>query len=103
MSEEGEIKTFVVLDLETNGLPSEQFNTCAITELSLYTFSAKCLSDKDIDTKLALKDATEEGVVGFGQQPPELPRVLNKLTLMVNPRRVIHPLAEQVTGEFNNI
>ncbi|XP_065357395.1 uncharacterized protein LOC135951639 [Calliphora vicina] len=103
MSEEGEIKTFVVLDLETNGLPSQQFNTCAITELSLYTFSAKCLTDKDIDTKLALKDVTEEGVEGFDQQPPELPRVLNKLTLMINPRRMINPIAEKVTGLSNEM
>ncbi|XP_037809685.1 uncharacterized protein LOC119602318 [Lucilia sericata] len=105
MSEAGDIKTFVVLDLETNGLPSQQFNTCAITELSVYAFSAKCLTDKDtVDTKEVLKDLTpEEGVEGFDQQPPELPRVLNKITLMINPMRMINPIAERETGLSNDM
>ncbi|XP_023305487.2 uncharacterized protein LOC111687289 [Lucilia cuprina] len=105
MSEAGDIKTFVVLDLETNGLPSEQFNTCAITELSVYAFSVKCLTDKDtVNAKEVLKDLTpEDGVKGFELQPPELPRVLNKLTLMINPMRMINPIAERTTGLSNDM
>lgn len=100
MSDCNEINTFVVFDLETNGLPTEQFNTCAITEISLYAFSAKCLRERELNTKVLLNNITEEdGVKSFDTLPPELPRVLHKLTLMVNPRRMINPVGEKVTGE----
>ncbi|KAM7352677.1 uncharacterized protein ACRADG_005110 [Cochliomyia hominivorax] len=103
MAKSAEINTFVVFDLETNGLPSEQFNKCSITEISLYAFSAKCLTEREIDTKLLLKDVNEEGVEGYDLLPPELPRVLHKLTLMVNPRCMIFPSAERVTGLSNEM
>ncbi|TMW49644.1 hypothetical protein DOY81_005290 [Sarcophaga bullata] len=92
------IKSFVVFDLETNGLPSHQFNKCSITEISLYGFSVNNV----YDTKKILKDV-EAGVEELVERPPELPRCLHKLTMMVNPLRAIHPDAEKVTGLSNEM
>ncbi|XP_075149707.1 uncharacterized protein LOC142223752 [Haematobia irritans] len=94
------IKTIVVVDLETNGLPWEQFNTCSITELSIYAFSASCLEDK---TKEEIVKTGIDGITSFSQCPPELPRVLHKLTLMINPKRMIHPESERITGLSNDM
>lgn len=93
-----DIKTFVVLDLETNGFPSENFNTCSVTEFSMYAFSAECLINNDIYFKQFLKEVSTKKVDVF-RVPPELPRVLHKITLMMRPRGLIQSSAEKVTGE----
>lgn len=94
------IKTFAVFDLETNGLPWEQFNKCSITELSIYAFSAECLKvDVQRDVAVLRPNEGMEGITSFAFEPPKLPRVLHKLTLMVNPRRMIQPEAERLTGK----
>ena len=92
------IKTFVVFDLETNGLPNHQFNKCSITEISLYGFSVNNVYNVGADTPKILKDV-ETGVEELAKSSPELPRCLHKLTMMVNPLRAIHPDAEKVTGK----
>ncbi|XP_037809686.1 uncharacterized protein LOC119602319 [Lucilia sericata] len=102
MSEKDQIQTFVILDLETNGLPREQFNKCAITEISLYAIAAKCLINKDDYSRLFLRGASKEEV-RFNAQPPDLPRVLNKITLMVRPGVPISSISEKVTGLNNEM
>ncbi|KAI9585110.1 hypothetical protein GQX74_000957 [Glossina fuscipes] len=92
------IATFAVIDLETNSLPDLQFNKCSITELCIFAFSSK------FEAKQTERQTTS---VGKGnnwlsqKSIPELPRVLHKLTLMVNPRRKIWPETENITG-LNN-
>ncbi|XP_013106408.2 uncharacterized protein LOC106086324 [Stomoxys calcitrans] len=101
------IKTLAVIDLETNGLPWEQFNVCSITELSVYAFSAQCLTDKAAENH-ANKNAKSscggmDGIADLSKEIPDLPRVLHKLTLMVNPQRMIHPESERITGLCNEM
>ncbi|XP_065357043.1 uncharacterized protein LOC135951330 [Calliphora vicina] len=103
MSESVDIKTFVVLDLETNAFPSENFNTCSVTEFSIYAFSAECLINKDVYFKRFLQELSAEGVDDFHQGPPDLPRVLHKLTLMIRPSGLIQQSAEDITGLNNEM
>lgn len=103
---EESIKSFVVFDLETNGLPEQQFNACSITELSMYAFSSECLKQCALDAQDYVKkfktDDLMEGIARLDVEIPELPRCLHKLTLMVNPMRMIHPEVERITGEYFN-
>lgn len=70
-----DIKTFVFLDSETTGLPSAENNRTKITEL--------CLSAVQ----------TEHLMLGVN------PRVQNKITICINPRKMIHPCASEITGK----
>ncbi|XP_073823265.1 three-prime repair exonuclease 1 [Musca autumnalis] len=97
------IKSFVVFDLETNGLPNEQFNKCSITELSMYAFSSQCLKDAKDQVINLKEDDLMDGITSLNVPVPELPRVLHKLTLMVNPMRMIHPESERITGLSNDM
>lgn len=84
------IASFVVLDLETNDLPYN-FSKIAITELCMYGFATTELETAPIKLeeieKISLK--------------LERPRHLHKLTMLFNPRRLIHPKAEEITGMEN--
>uniref|UniRef100_A0A1I8MAA6 Exonuclease domain-containing protein n=1 Tax=Musca domestica TaxID=7370 RepID=A0A1I8MAA6_MUSDO len=104
---EESIKSFVVFDLETNGLPEQQFNACSITELSMYAFSSECLKQCALDAQDYVKKfKTDDLMVGIARldvEIPDLPRCLHKLTLMVNPMRMIHPEVERITGLNNEM
>ncbi|XP_075150048.1 uncharacterized protein LOC142224147 [Haematobia irritans] len=67
-----EIQTFVILDVEINQMPELQFNKCSLTEFCMYAFSAKYL----------INDVTKDRIV---KRAPDLPRVLYKQKLMINP------------------
>lgn len=69
------IKTFAFFDLETTGLEIGK----KITELCFVACSRKDI----LSTK-----------------KNEMPRVLNKLSLCVNPFRMIHPESTKITGLF---
>lgn len=76
--EMSEIKTFVFFDLETTGLPDYECRKTKITEISLVA----CARSHLLETKRG-----------------NLPRVLHKLTLCVNPRRLIQCQSTAITGE----
>ncbi|XP_005175049.1 three prime repair exonuclease 2-like isoform X1 [Musca domestica] len=95
------IKTIAVIDLETNGLPWQQGNTCAITELSIYAFAATCLSGHKEES--LLRELDDDLQIVEKIQPPMLPRVLHKITLMINPNKEIHPEAAKISGLTNNL
>lgn len=93
------IATMAVIDLETNDLPTYQFNQCGITELTVYAFSVNCLNHHSIREMVQKRASANNG--DYLEEPgsiPKLPRVLHKLTLMVNPLRRISDMAEQLTG-----
>ncbi|XP_067620416.1 uncharacterized protein [Eurosta solidaginis] len=81
------IASFVVLDLETNDLP-HIFSKVAITELCMYGFAA---SELEAETLSLLSDEN-------GSPLPKRPRILHKLALLFNPRRLIHPSAEGLSN-----
>ncbi|XP_011193531.2 uncharacterized protein Trex1_1 [Zeugodacus cucurbitae] len=85
-----QIASFVVFDLETNDLPYN-FSKVAITELCMYGFSTSELDRDPIKLK-EIESITLE---------LEQPRHLHKLTMLFNPRRLIHPKAEKITGLSN--
>ncbi|XP_061390461.1 three-prime repair exonuclease 1-like [Musca vetustissima] len=95
------IKTIAVIDLETNGLPWQQRNTCAITELSIYAFSSACLSGHKEDS--LFKELDDDLQIAEKRQPPMLPRVLHKITMMINPNKEIHPDAAKMSGLTNSL
>ncbi|CAH2097956.1 unnamed protein product [Euphydryas editha] len=74
------IATYVIIDLETTGLPKEEYNKTRITELSL----------------VAVK---REHVLATN--PGATPRVQHKLTLCFNPGRMVAPSCTDVTGLCN--
>ncbi|XP_050295254.1 uncharacterized protein LOC126735342 [Anthonomus grandis grandis] len=74
-----QIKTFAFLDLETTGLPWAEGNKTKITEITVLTVQS---------SHIAL------GV---------MPRVQNKLTLCVYPRKMVSPESERITGLSNDI
>ncbi|XP_039951484.1 uncharacterized protein LOC120768795 [Bactrocera tryoni] len=84
------IASFVVLDLETNDLPYH-FSKIAITELCMYGFSTSELETAPLKFE-EIDNVTFE---------LERPRHLHKLTMLFNPRRLIHPKAEEITGLSN--
>lgn len=81
------IASFVVLDLETNDLP-HSFSKVAITELCMYGFAAS-----ELETLPTREESNDKQT-----NLPDRPRNLHKLTLLFNPRRLIHPHAEEITG-----
>uniref|UniRef100_A0A1A9WX72 Exonuclease domain-containing protein n=1 Tax=Glossina brevipalpis TaxID=37001 RepID=A0A1A9WX72_9MUSC len=93
------ISTFAVIDLETNGLPHLQFNKCSITELSIIAFSSNY-----VDKKAEQRTTQNENLSNLLRRKsiPELPRVLNKINLMVNPLDRIRDEVEKQTGLSND-
>ncbi|XP_058054281.1 uncharacterized protein LOC131205967 [Anopheles bellator] len=75
------VKTFVFLDLETTGLPWNEFNRTTITELSMVA----CGKQHLLDTISCL------------------PRVLHKLSLCFNPSRRISHGSSLKTGLYNDL
>lgn len=75
-----EIKTFLFLDLETTGLPLYEGNRTKITEISMIGVSKEAILNCDTNTT---------------------PRVLHKLTLCLNPAKMIHPDTTRITGLDN--
>jgi hypothetical protein len=75
---ENRIRSFIVLDLETTGLPYDK--PVRITEISMVA-------------------ALREHILGCGIDKAEnpVPRVLSKLTICVSPRRIISERAEIIT------
>lgn len=74
------IKSFVVLDLETTGLPHlENFKT-RITELSIIAAARNHLTDAS-------------------KNPNKLPRVLQKLNVCFYPNKLILPETTNITGK----
>lgn len=73
------IYNFAFLDLETTGLPHLENYTTKITELSISIVQSEHLSSG------------------------HFPRVVNKITLCLNPCKSITPTAAEMTGEFKSI
>lgn len=73
-----EIKSFVFMDIETSGLPDEEFNRTKITEISFIACSKEHINDTDAE---------------------DVPRVKHKLTLCFDPRKMIQCGASAVTGK----
>ncbi|XP_030027396.2 three prime repair exonuclease 2-like [Manduca sexta] len=84
------IATFVFFDLETSGLPSEEHNRSRITELSMVAVRR----DHILDQAELVKSKNSE---------PLCPRVINKLTLCLNPRKMITDGSTRVTGMNNEL
>ncbi|XP_075161633.1 three prime repair exonuclease 2-like [Haematobia irritans] len=103
MEDKDSIKTIAVIDLETNGLPREQNNTCAITELSLYAFPASALRDTNEDEIILHLNDDMDVIEKRALQPPQLPRVLHKMTMMINPGKEIHPVSTKMTCLSNKM
>lgn len=76
------VATYVFIDLETTGLPAEEHNKTKITEISMVAVK----SEHVLDT-----------------QPGASPRVQNKVTLCLNPGKIINPDCTKVTGLCNDI
>lgn len=76
------IATYVFLDLETTGLPSEENNGTKITEISMVAVKRDHL---------------------LATRPGCAPRVQQKVTLCLNPGRVIQPSCTTVTGLCNEL
>lgn len=68
------LKSFVFCDLETTGLPSMEYNRTKITEMCFTVVEADHLN------------------LGI------FPRVQNKLNICLNPKRLISPVASDLTG-----
>lgn len=88
-TENRRIGSFVVLDLETSTYDGNPRNL-SIMELTMYGFPAK-----DLQTDPIRVTRTSEMCV-----PPPSPN-LNKLTLIINPKRVIYPKTAAFTGLDN--
>uniref|UniRef100_A0A0A9XWM0 Three prime repair exonuclease 1 n=1 Tax=Lygus hesperus TaxID=30085 RepID=A0A0A9XWM0_LYGHE len=76
------IRSYIILDLETTGLPSTNYGETKITELSLLAVLRRHFHDCD---------------------PFKLPRVQNKLTVCFHPKRFIDVGAERITGLNNEL
>lgn len=76
------VTTYVFLDLETTGLPAEEFNKTKITELSMVAVKRPHL----LDTR-----------------PGSVPRVQHKLTLCFNPRKRVSDDGSKITGLCNDL
>lgn len=74
------LSSFVFFDLETTDIPG--LKTPKITEISLIACSKQHLLD------------SKHG---------DVPRVLHKQTFCLNPQRMIHPKASEITGLFNDL
>ncbi|KAM3958165.1 uncharacterized protein ACR2FA_007806 [Aphomia sociella] len=76
------VSTYVFLDIETTGLPREELNKTKITEISMVAVNRDHVLDN-------------EGV--------PIPRVQNKLTLCINPRRMVDPESTEMTKLCNDL
>lgn len=76
------IKTFAFVDLETTGLPELEFYKTKITELSIVA----CSTEHLMETK-----------------SPNIPRVLHKLTLCLNPCKRIDFKSTEITRLHNDL
>ncbi|XP_037965427.2 uncharacterized protein LOC119691652 [Plutella xylostella] len=76
------IATYVFMDLETTGIPKFENNKTRITELSMIAVKRRHV----LDTRAGAS-----------------PRVQHKLTLCLNPRRMVHPQCSEVTGLCNDL
>lgn len=74
------ICTYVFLDLEATGIPKEEGNKTRITEISLIAIKRQHLLEC---------------------KPGEEPRVQQKMTLCLNPLRLVHPEVTSLTGLCN--
>lgn len=74
------ISSFAVFDLETTSLPDWNFNKTSITEISIHGLRIENVAN-----------ATDCSI----------PRISHKLTLLFNPRMMIHPNSEKIT-QLNN-
>lgn len=79
-NEKHDIKTFLFLDLEATGIPDYEFNRTKITEIAMVACSKEHILKTDRNL---------------------IPRVLHKLTLCVQPQKMIHPEATEITGLDN--
>lgn len=79
------IRTLAFFDIETTGLPALEFNKTKITEISIVACSVEHL------------------LVAAAEKLPlnKLPRVLHKISLCLNPRRLISPASTQITALDN--
>lgn len=77
ISEMTSIQSYVILDLETTGLPSTNYGETKITEISLLGVMKKHFDDST---------------------PFRIPRVVNKLTMCFHPERFISCQSENITG-----
>ena len=86
------IQTFVFFDCETTGL-----NAARITEISLAAVHRVELSKfaKTVTTTLSSNDEDERSLDTL------VPRVINKLTLAVNPMKTVSLFIEELTGLSN--
>ncbi|XP_048343657.1 three prime repair exonuclease 2 [Sphaerodactylus townsendi] len=82
MASPQEFQTFVFLDVETTGLPPAQ--PC-IAELCLFAVNRHSLQCPALDLS----------------QFPQPPRILDKLTLCIDPEKPFAPKAEEITGLSN--
>lgn len=71
------IQSFIFFDIETTGLPFEEYNRTRITEMCFVAVQSEHIS---------------LGVY---------PRVQNKLALCFNPQKMISPTATELTGMYN--
>lgn len=76
------IETFVFFDLETSGFPWEESNRTKIIELSMVVAKRNHILEC---------------------KPGETPRIMNKLSLCLNPRRMIQMGSTKVTGLCNDL
>lgn len=76
-----QVASYVFIDLETTGLPQHEYNKTRITELCMVVVRRRHILDK----------------------PLTAPRVQEKLTLCLYPRRLIHPDSSAVTGLDNDL
>ncbi|XP_070498470.1 three-prime repair exonuclease 1-like [Chironomus tepperi] len=76
-------KTFAFIDLETTGLPSIEYNRTKITQISITACSVEHIME--------LKDKEA------------IPRVLHKLSLCLNPRKLIKLDCTEITGLSNEL
>lgn len=76
------IATYVFVDLETTGLPQQEINKTKITEVSFVAVKREHVL------------VTRKGCA---------PRVQQKLTLCLNPRRMVQPDCTKVTGLCNDL
>ncbi|KAL0280178.1 UNVERIFIED_CONTAM: hypothetical protein PYX00_001550 [Menopon gallinae] len=74
-----DLKALVIFDLETTGLPAQEHNCTKIVEMSFV------------------------GCIISQCQGEELPRVINTLTLALNPMKRISPNASKVNGLHNEL
>lgn len=75
------IQTFVFFDLETTGI----FEGTVVPKI----------------TEIALVAVARESICNITQD--SLPRILHKLVLPVNPKKIIPPRVEYITSEFSHI